>query len=97
MSSGMRIDPKGLPLHMQEQVGVAIVNQMAQAVPVAGREESEPAAPMKNVIHGYLPGVRITKPVSQRTKQSLRKAATATYLIRRCWKILFLMQTASGE
>lgn len=39
MSNGMRIDPKGLPLHMQEQVGVAIAASLAQAAPVAGREE----------------------------------------------------------
>ena len=39
MSNGMRIDPKGLPLHMQEQVGVAIAASLAQATPVAGREE----------------------------------------------------------
>lgn len=35
MSNGMRINPKGLPLHMQEQVGVAIAASLAQAAPVA--------------------------------------------------------------
>lgn len=30
MSNGMRIDPKGLPLHMQEQVGVAIAANLAK-------------------------------------------------------------------
>lgn len=47
MANGMRLDSEQLremPLHMQEQVGVALVNQMAQAVPVAGREEKQPAA-----------------------------------------------------
>lgn len=39
MSNGMRIDPKGLPLHMQEQVGVAIAENLAKATPVAGGEE----------------------------------------------------------
>lgn len=44
MQGGMRLDNddiRALPLHMQEQVGVAIANQMAQAVPVAGREEKK--------------------------------------------------------
>lgn len=42
MPGGMRFDNddiRALPLHVQEQVGVAIANQMAQANPVAGREE----------------------------------------------------------
>lgn len=39
MSGGMRIDPKELPLHYQEQVGAAILAQIMQAAPVAGRKE----------------------------------------------------------
>lgn len=39
MSGGMRIDPKQLPLHYQEQVGAAILAQLTQTSPVAGREE----------------------------------------------------------
>lgn len=38
MNGGMRIDPKKLPLRYQEQVGAALVAQLAQAAPVAGRE-----------------------------------------------------------
>lgn len=40
---GMHIDPKELPLSMQEQVGVKIVAQLAQAVPVAGQSEKRTA------------------------------------------------------
>ena len=32
-------DIRAMPLHMQEQVGVALVAQMAQANPVAGSEK----------------------------------------------------------
>lgn len=39
---GMHIDPKELPLSMQEQVGVKIVAQLAQAAPVAGCDERSP-------------------------------------------------------
>ena len=38
MSGGMRIDPKGLPLSMQEQVDTKILAQIPVASPVAGRE-----------------------------------------------------------
>lgn len=39
MNGGMRIDPRQLPLCYQEQVGTAILAQLAQAPPVAVREE----------------------------------------------------------
>ena len=35
----MRIDPKELPLHHQEQLAAAILAQFAKAAPVAVREE----------------------------------------------------------
>lgn len=44
MNGGMRFDNddiRALPLHMQEQVGVALVAQIAQANPVAVREETK--------------------------------------------------------
>lgn len=51
MQGGMRFDNddiRALPLHMQEQVGTALVAQMAQANPVAAPEEREPKEmPMK--------------------------------------------------
>ena len=39
MSGGMRIDPKGLPLPMQEQVAAKMLAQISAANPVAGRDE----------------------------------------------------------
>ena len=39
MNGGMRIDPRQLPLCYQEQVGAAILAQIAQAPSVAVREE----------------------------------------------------------
>lgn len=42
MQGGMRFDNddiRALPLHMQEQVGTALVARMAKTLPVAGREE----------------------------------------------------------
>ena len=39
MNGGMRIDPKELPLRHQEQLAAAILAQIAQAPPVAVREE----------------------------------------------------------
>lgn len=38
MSGGMRIDPKGLPLSMQEQVATKILAQIPVASPVAGSD-----------------------------------------------------------
>ena len=40
MNGGMRIDPKELPLRHQEQLAAAILAQIAQAPPVAGRKET---------------------------------------------------------
>lgn len=40
MSGGMRIDPKELPLHHQEQLAAAILAQIAKAAPVEVREET---------------------------------------------------------
>ena len=39
MAGGMRIDPKGLPLHHQEQLAAAILAKITQAPPVEIREE----------------------------------------------------------
>ena len=56
----MRIDPKELPMRYQEQLGAAILAQLAQTPPVAVREEVS---------------VRIKRPVQKFVFVNLRAAA----------------------
>ena len=58
MSGGMRVDPKELPLPMQEQVAVKMLAQVSAPGPVAGGKKPKKVAVRRLVFRSWLAAKR---------------------------------------